>query len=157
MRRVYLLLLVWLTTTINACTQPSDQLIADRLAFCDSNFPENLIPELKEEFNQLEQYFVQSGLLTDKSGESYYTVYQKISKENDLIFNRTQFFPILDSLDYFLLQKCFYKLLTEKQLLEMTPRHLKATEAIAQAYEGNVTPGMITKRITDRSDLNFWY
>lgn len=148
-RDLYLLLLLWLTITTKACTQPSDRLFADHIAFCDSNFPEEDIPKLRSEFNQLEQYFIQAGLLKDKSGSSYYAVYQQISQEGDLIFNRTQSFPLLESLNPRLMQRCFYKLLTEDQLLEINPRHLEAAEAITKDFEDSITPGVVAQRIID--------
>jgi len=99
--------------------------------------------------NDLENYFVLNGLLTDKSGASYRAVYKQIVEENDLIFKIDTTFELLDNLEFQVYTGCFYKVLTPKQLSQLTTRHQEAAERISGGYEGNVTPRLVAQRILD--------
>ncbi len=51
--------------------QQIPEMLADRVAFCNSNFDESTTSQLRSEFQELENYFIKKGLLKDSSCLSY--------------------------------------------------------------------------------------
>lgn len=136
--------------TSNALTaQELPKFIQDRFDFCDSNFTDEQAIQLRQELNRLENYFLNNGLLADKSGRSYRAVYEQIIKENDLIFKIDTTFKLLEGLEMKVYTSCFYKALTPEQLSQLTQKHQEAAERISGGYEGNVTPSLVAQRIKE--------
>lgn len=154
-------LLILVIVFSQACAQKTPEIIADRIDFCNSNFEENLLPQLKTEFERLEKHFIENGLLNDNSGRSYYSVYETITKEDGLSFVSDYSSPIIDSIEFNIISKCFYQLLTTDEINELTQRHYEASLKIYQPIEGDVSPRMITQKIIDNLmesdfDLKFY-
>ena len=143
--------------TFNALfSQELPGFIQQRVTFCDVNFPEEVSVQLLEELDALESYFVNKGLLETRSGASYRAVYKQIAAENDLNFEIEPIFELLDSLSPRVSTLCFYKLLTREQLARLNPRHETAAERITAPHDGDLTPGIIARRITEHlTDADF--
>lgn len=159
MKQLCLLFTFLLTNVLFAQELP--QFIQDQIDFCDSNLSNEQVVQLKEELGELEAYFINHGLLKDNSGASYRAVYEKIVRENDLTFVVDQSFELLDTLIFEVSANCFYKLLSQEQLSQLTNRHQLAAERISAEFEGEATPGLIAQRIIDNLtnedfDLEFY-
>lgn len=161
MRIAILIVLLGVVSSIQGFSQDPPALIADRIEFCESNFDRSLKARISEEFDKLEDHLISAGLLKDNSGESYYSVYKTIARENDLSFSSDYSSPLLDSMDSDVLSKCFYLLLTDTELQELTPRHYEASQKIYGPMSGDISMGSISQRIIDNLnegdfDLKFY-
>ncbi|MEN7550807.1 hypothetical protein AAG747_22995 [Rapidithrix thailandica] len=148
MRQIFILTILLATNPI-LFAQKLPKFIQERIEFCDANFSDNQAIQLRKELNELEDYFVKKGLLTDKAGKSYRAVYERIAKENDLNFEIDTTFELLAALEFEVYTGCFYKVLSPEQLSELTFKDQEAAERIAEGYEGDVTPGIVAQRIID--------
>ena len=147
MRKI--LLFITVITSNFLVAQELPKFIQDRLDFCDSNLSDVQANQLRTELDDLENYFVTKGLLTDKSGTSYKAVYEQIVKDDDLNFSIDITFELLEELDFQVLTDCLYKLLTLEQLTQLTFRHHEAAERISSNYSGNLSPRLVAQRIVD--------
>lgn len=132
-----------------SCAQKVPELIANRINYCDSNYSDELTPSLIIELDELENYFVQNGLLENNSANSYYSVYKKIARDDNFNFTLDLSFPLLDSIGFNILSKCFFKLLSNDELDKITIRHFEASKKIYAPFNGSVSPGKIAQRIVD--------
>jgi len=158
MQKIILLLII---ISVQACAQQPPEIIADRIEFCNSSFDRGLTPRLTKEFEELENHFIKGGLLPNNSGSSYYSVYKSIAKDDDLNFSSDYSSALIDSIEFNVLSKCFYLLLSSNELQELTQRHYEASKKIYEPISGNVSPGMIAQRIIDHLteedfDLKFY-
>lgn len=154
MRQIFLFITILSSNLLVAQEPPT--FLQGRLDFCNSNLSDEQITQLRKELTNLEDYFLTHGLLNDKSGTSYRTVYKQIAQENDLIFEIDTAFELLDNLDFQVYTSCFYKVLTPEQLTQLSPRHLEATQRISGSYNGNITPRLVAQRILDNlTDADF--
>lgn len=161
MLKSILIILLVVIISIQTFAQDPPSLIADRIEFCESKFDRSLKARISEEFDKLENHFISAGLLNDNSGSSYYTVYKTMARENDLSFSSDYSSPLLDSMDSDVLSKCFYLLLTDSELQELTPRHYEASQKIYGQMSGDISMGSISQRIIDNLnegdfDLKFY-
>lgn len=147
--RIIFILTLFLANQTTLLAQDYLSSLLERTDFCNSELSEEQTAQLKDELYGLEDYFIKKGLLADNSGRSYHAVYKKIAAENDLNFNIDSTFQLLDSLDYKVLLPCFFKVLTEEQLSELSQRHYEAGVRISENYEDNITPGIAAQRILD--------
>lgn len=153
MRHIFILTIL-LVINSNLFAQKLPNFVQERIEFCDTYFSDAQAIQLQKELNELENYLVKNGLLADKSGSSYRAVYERIVKENDLNFEIDTTFELLDTLEFQVYTGCFYKVLTSKQLSELTFKHQVAANRIAEAYDGDITPGIIAQRIIDNLTLD---
>lgn len=139
-----------LLLTLNACAQhTTPDEFQQRIDYCTSNFPDELISLIKKELSQLENHFIESGLLADNSGESYHNVYKRIAETNSFDFQTNISLNTLDSLDQQTIRTCFFRLLTEDQLTNVNQHHLEVANNITKGLEGNITIGTIAQRYVD--------
>ncbi|WP_460512817.1 hypothetical protein [Cyclobacterium sediminis] len=120
-----------------------------KIEFCNTNLPNELIPEIKKELKQLENHFIERGLLVDNSGKSYYNVYKRIAETNSFNFQTNISLTILDSLAPQTITTCFFKLLTEDQLSKVNQHHLESASNNAKGFDGETTIGVIAQRFVD--------
>lgn len=145
MRQIFILIISISTHTL--FSQELPKFVQDRVDFCNSNLSNEQTTELRKELNQLENYLVKEGLLTDRSGASYRAVYKRIVKEEGLNFKIDTIFALLDTLEFNVYTSCSYKVLTSDQISQLTSKHQKATERIGAPYHGNLTPKLMANRI----------
>lgn len=148
-REILILTLFLTSSSAGLFAQEIPGWVRSKVAFCDSNLSDAQAIQLRLELSELEDYFLEKRFLADRSGESYRSVYEQIAKENDLNFEIGKSFDLLDSLEFEIYTGCFYKVLTPEQLSQLTSRHLKAAERIAESYEGDLTPGLVAQRVID--------
>lgn len=121
----------------------------EKTEFCDSNISEENAIQLRRELRELEDYFVEKGLLTDTSGAGYLSVYERIVRDNDLDFEMNIELELLNTLDFNVLSGCFYKALSPEQLSELTLDHLASVRRMSQNMEGDVSPAKVAQNIID--------
>lgn len=120
--------------------------INNKINSCDLQFPNELIPNVKKEFLELESYFIRHGLLKNRSGESYLEVYRKIAESDSFNFQSDTSFTLIDSIDRNLTTPCIYKLFTNDQLAQVTEHHLEVANKITTGLEENKNLSSIAKR-----------
>lgn len=130
--------------------QELPKIFEEKVAFCNSNLSNKQVIQLRKELNDLENFYLLNGFLTDKSGSSYRAVYEQIVRENDLIFKMDTTFELLHNLEYEVYTGCFYKVLTLEQMSQLTTRHLEASKKMWRDYEqSNATPGLAAQLILE--------
>ncbi|MDR7130497.1 hypothetical protein J2X69_002853 [Algoriphagus sp. 4150] len=153
MKKIFTLSILLITSQL-LFAQELPVFLKERIDFCNSNFTEDKAIQLRKELNELENYFVRKGLLADKSGISYYAVYERIAKENDLNFEIDTTFELLETLEFQEYTTCFYKVLTSEQLSQLNSKHLEAAEKIAEDNDSNITPGIVAQKIINNLDAS---
>jgi hypothetical protein len=147
MKHICLLFFILLLSFEGLYAQKAANTYLKHKEFCDENIPTNLIPRLKKELSDLEQFFINKGLLLDNTGKSYYKVYEMMAKEGDLYFTLDTSFALIDSLDFSVPQKCFYRVVSDEQLSELKKRHHKAAQKIVSKQKGDITLRIIAQRV----------
>lgn len=147
-----LIFFILISASYQLSSQKLPEFINSKIEFCDANLSDEQVLELREELNNLENYFIAKGLLKDTSGESYMAVYHRMANLDELNFQLDTSFNLLDTLEFQVYTGCFYKVLSTKQISQITPRHEKAASRISVRKEGLISPGTVAKRIIDNLD-----
>lgn len=121
----------------------------ERVDFCEANLSVEEALQLRQELVALEDYFIERGLLFDKSGAAYKVAFQKIVHENDLTFSMDTTFQLLSSVDMEIFLSCYYKMLTPQELSQATIQHYEAFTLISENVDAEITPGIVAQRIID--------
>lgn len=122
---IALLVLIIINSACQVGAQQLPELVANRIAFCNANLDESLIPKLKIEFQELEDYYIKEGLLRDNSGLSYLAVFEQIAEEGNLKITTDLETKTIEEADFSVLRTCSFKLLSDDEMGELTPRHLE--------------------------------
>jgi len=132
--------------------QEPPKFIKEKIAFCDSSMSEAQAIRFRRALNELENNFIEEGLLANNTGASYRAVYQQIADTGDLNFEIERRIGFLDSLSTEVISGCFYKVLTTAEIAQLKPRHQKAAERITAPVD-DVNPALIAQRIVDNITL----
>ena len=125
--------------------------VYERLAGdCAGQIDQRVLPRLRTELDLLEAYFVEAGLLQDKSGSSIYQVYQQIARDGDLQFAVEKRFHLLDSIPPQSLSRCYPLALESPTVSPTLLRYLRTVYEMEDlSNEGNITPGRVAQKIVD--------
>jgi len=80
-----ILILIIFTLTINSCSG-QDYSIESKHFDCIVKTSSELGVDLKKELSDFEEHLIESGVLADNSGESYYKIYEIIKETGDINF-----------------------------------------------------------------------
>jgi hypothetical protein len=128
----------------------------ERVDFCEANLSFEEANQLRLELVALEDYFIERGLLIDKSGVAYKALFQKIVNENDLTFSIDTTFQLLSSVDIEVFRSCYFKMLTPEELSQATIQHYEAFKSISEDSGAEITPSIVAQRIIDNlSEVDF--
>lgn len=83
MRNILTLTFILILTSCHG----QDYKIENQLLECLVSSAKTFGIDLKKEFNEFENYLVDSKVLKDKSGDSYYQIYKQIEKDGDVSFS----------------------------------------------------------------------
>lgn len=135
-----------------SCTLFAQQiplLMQERIDFCEANLSIEEALQLRQELTALEDYFIERGLLFDKSGAAYKAVFQEIVNEYDLTFSIDTSFQLLSSVDMEVFLSCYYKMLTPQELSQATFQHYEAFTRISENVSAEINPRILAQRIID--------
>lgn len=123
--------------------------LEEKMQYCNTNFSDILVSEIKKDFQALELHFIKKGLLIDNSGSSYYNVYEKIAEKGTFDFQTNYSLRKIDSINKSTFKACFYKLLTADQLNNLTDRQVDVMSNLAIGFQGNVNLSEVGKRFVN--------
>ncbi len=117
---------------------------------CAEEIDQSLLPRVHLEIDALETYFVEAGLLRDRSGASIYRVYQQIARDGDLQFAVETRFPLLDSVPPPVLARCYPLALETPTASPTLLRYLRTVYEMEDLRSGgDITPGIVAQEIVD--------
>ncbi len=125
--------------------------VYERLAgHCAGEIDHRIVPHLRSELDLLETYFVEAGLLQDKSGASIYRVYQQVARDGDLLFAVEKEFPLLDSIPPQSLARCYPLALDTPELSPTILRYLRTVYEMDKIERaGDINPGIVAQAVVD--------
>lgn len=143
----YLLLftLIYLIVELNVSAQRSyKDLYQEKCAACDSIIPDSLIPEIRQELSQLENYLVTTGFFPDRSPDSYYNVYKKIKADGNLILDLNIHLKTFDSLMSPMLGFCLFKVIPPSDSIKVSADLLNRLRQMKENLPNDINPEKAT-------------